>query len=141
VRVLAVDYGARRVGLALSDPLEITVNPHSVIPNRGDPAPVLDAIARVIAEEGVDEVVVGLPVNMDGSHGPAAQAAQEFAEALADRVAVPVHCYDERLTTAEAEEILIGRDVPRARRREMVDKVAAALILRSYLESPGRRRG
>lgn len=138
MRVLAIDYGSKRIGLAVCDPLEVTVNPLAVIPNTGDREQVLDAIVQVVQSEGVEEIVVGLPVNLDGSYGPAAHEAEEFARALADRVSVPIHCYDERLTSEEAEGILIRRNVPRARRRGMVDQVAAALILRSYLESPER---
>lgn len=138
MRVLAVDYGLKRIGLAVSDPLEITSNPLLVLENKGDLDAVLQEIARIVSEEEADEVVVGLPVNMDGSHGPAAQAAEEFAQALATRVNVPVHTFDERLTTVEATNTLIAKSVSRSRRRRVIDKMAAAVILEDYLRSRGR---
>ncbi|HHX39572.1 MAG TPA: Holliday junction resolvase RuvX [Armatimonadetes bacterium] len=138
MRVLAVDYGTKRVGLALSDLLEITANPLTVLPRKRGDREVIEAIARIVEEEAVEEVVVGLPVNMDGSHGPAAAAAEAFAAKLAACLKVPVFTHDERLTSEEAEGILISEGVQRSRRRGRVDPIAAALILRSYLGSPER---
>lgn len=140
MRVLAVDYGERRVGLAISDALEITANPLTVLERKRGAGVevVLEAIARIVREEGVDEVVVGLPINIDGTHGPAAQGAQAFADALAARVSVPVRTFDERLTTVEADEMLGTGRSARARRRQVIDKLAATVILRDYLGSRPR---
>lgn len=138
--MLAIDYGARRIGLAISDPLEITVNPLAVIERKGGWEEVLEAIAQLVRDEGVEQVVVGLPVHMNGTHGPAAQAAQSFASALAQRLEVPVCLHDERLTTVAAEEVAAS---PRSRLRRGrqwrlsrgIDKFAAAILLRDYLNS------
>ncbi|MDH7569613.1 MAG: Holliday junction resolvase RuvX [Armatimonadota bacterium] len=144
MRVLAVDYGEKRVGLAVSDVLELTANPLMVIERRGgDEEAVMAEIGRVVAAEEVEEVVVGVPLNPDGSAGPAAGAAAAFAVALAGRLTVPVHTIDEHLTTVEAEASLRrdeqgGSRRARLRRRRVIDKLAAAVILRDYLNS--RRR-
>jgi len=125
------------VGLAVSDPLEITANPLAVLDRRSD-GEVIAAVARIVEEEGVEDVVVGLPVNMDGSHGPAAVGAEAFAAKLAARLGVPVHTHDERLTSEEAQERMIGAGMSRKRRRRSVDRIAAAVILESYLRAPER---
>ncbi|MBI3946473.1 MAG: Holliday junction resolvase RuvX [Armatimonadetes bacterium] len=148
MRVLAVDYGEKRIGLAISDPLEITANPLAVIERKGGRGEALEAIARVVRDEEVEEVVVGLPVHLDGARGPAAEAAQAFADALARLLPVPVRLHDERLTTVAAEEAA-GPPKSRRRRRKReerlsrgIDKLAAAVLLRDYLNSrrePGGR--
>ncbi|MDR5708321.1 MAG: Holliday junction resolvase RuvX [Armatimonadota bacterium] len=133
-RVLAVDLGARRVGLAVSDPTGTIAQPFRVL-HRRSTREVLDAIAEVVAQLGPSRVVVGLPRNMDGTEGRMARAARRFGEALARRTRVPVEFWDERLTTVAAERVLRGR-VP-TRRRELRDGVAAALILEGYLRHSG----
>lgn len=135
-RVLAVDYGRRRLGLALSDPLGWTAQPLAVVPRR-DPEADLKRIAEVCRAHGVARVVVGLPVRLHGAPGPEAEEALRFAERLRARLGLPVETWDERLTTREAERRLVEADLSRARRRARVDAVAAALILQGYLD---RRR-
>ncbi len=144
MRVLAVDYGQKRVGLAISDALEITANPLCVLERKGDlssMAAVAARVAAIVAAEGAEELVVGLPLNTDGSRGPAAELAQRFADLLAAQVRVPVRLHDEHLSTTEAHERMgAARSAKaRARRRGTVDQVAAAVILRDYLGT--RRRG
>lgn len=132
-RVLAVDIGARRVGLAVSDPTGTIAQPFRTLPRRST-REVLDAIAEVVACLGVSQIVVGLPRNLDGTEGRMARVARRFGASLAHRTRVPVEFWDERLTTRAAERVLRGCSP--ARRRELQDGVAAALILESYLRRP-----
>jgi putative Holliday junction resolvase len=131
-RVLAVDPGSRRVGLAVSDPLGLTGQPHSVLDAE---APGLIAeIGRVAAELGVERIVVGLPVSLNGSEGPAAAAARRFAAELAAATGLPVEMFDERFTTVSAERVLAAARLPGRRRRAVRDRVAAAVLLQAYLD-------
>lgn len=132
VRIVALDVGDRRIGVAVSDPLGWTAQAHSVIDRRRLSAD-LSAVARLVEELEAERVVVGYPRRLDGSVGAAAQRIEEFAGELAKALSVPVELYDERLTTVEAEAALLEADVSRNRRRRVVDKVAAALILDGYL--------
>lgn len=132
-----MDYGDARIGLALSDPLGLTAQALSVIQARaGDP---VEQVAAAVLRHGVEEIVVGYPLNMNGSAGPRARLTAGFADALRRRTGVPVVLADERLTSAGAERLLLMGDVSRKKRRQVIDKVAAALILQAYLDS--RRRG
>ncbi len=131
-RVLAVDPGTVRIGLALSDPLRIVAQPLDVVP-AGSAG--LDAIARIVVDEGVTEIVVGLPINLNGTEGAAAAAARELAAELETRTGLPVHLVDERFTTRTAEQAMLEGGARRRTRRDRRDQVAAALILRHYLES------
>lgn len=132
-RVLAVDIGARRVGLAISDPTGTIAQPFRTLPRRST-REVLDAIAEVVACLGVSRIVVGLPRDLDGTEGRMARVARRFGASLAHRTRVPVEFWDERLTTRAAERVLRGCSP--TRRRELRDGVAAALILESYLRRP-----
>ena len=134
MRILALDYGTRRVGVAISDELEMIATPLGYL----DAQPrekLLDQIAQLVAERGVGLVVVGMPRNMDGSYGPAAEQVREFVEMLEKRLSVPVKTWDERLTTAQAEKLLLQADVSRKKRKKKVDQIAAAILLQSYLDS------
>jgi putative Holliday junction resolvase len=132
MRYLAIDYGMRRTGLAICDPGERMVSPLGVI---RDPKGLIDRVVEIIGSEGVGEVVIGLPLNMDGSHGPQAQRSRAFAERLAQRVSIPIHFQDERLSSFEAGRRLaaIGRSGRKG--REMLDALAAADILERFLET------
>jgi putative Holliday junction resolvase len=134
---MAVDVGTRRIGLAVSDecrrvafPL-VTVQVTSL-------ARALDRVAELAREQGATALVVGLPVNMDGSEGPSARRCRRAAALLEERSGLPVTLADERLTTAMAQRSLIEADVSRSRRREVIDQAAAVLLLRDHLgETPG----
>lgn len=140
MRVLAVDPGSKRVGLALSDPLGVTANPLPSL--AAEPAETLgERVAAVAREREAERVVVGLPRRMDGSEGPEAAAARRLAGAIRSASRLPVSLYDERLTSAQAERALVAGDVSRKRRRQLSDQVAAALILRSYLDAEAARHG
>lgn len=134
MRILGLDYGERRIGVAISDPTGTTGQPLTVIDKR-DSGSDIKKISDLVDEYGVDEVVVGLPVSLAGEIGPQAQIVLEFVEELKAELEVPVKTWDERLTTTAAGRALIESDVKRRRRKEVVDKVAAAIILQSYLDS------
>lgn len=133
IRRLGLDLGKARIGLALSDPLGISARPLPPLARRGKAAD-LAALAEAVARHAVGELVVGLPRNMDGSAGPAARAAGDFAEAARRALGLPVVLYDERLTTRAAEAALSEGGVRGRKRRALVDGVAAALILQGYLD-------
>lgn len=139
-RVLGVDLGTRRIGLALSDPLGVMASPLAVIERRGDVAADHRAILEAAREAEADRIVVGLPLSLSGRAGPAARAAATEVAALADAAGgLPVETYDERLTTVTAERALAAGGVRGQARRRVVDKVAAAVMLQAWLDGrPGR---
>lgn len=136
--MLGVDLGSRRIGVAASDRSGLIATPLTVIV-RGSSQKVDHAeLARIVREEEAEAVVVGLPLNMDGSEGTAAESARREVERMATVVGVPVYLHDERRTTVEADRVLMENKMKAQARRRVVDKVAAAVILQSWLDS---RRG
>ena len=131
-RVLGVDLGERRIGLALGDPTGFLASALEVLPSIGRAKDVA-AVAAIAAREGASTVVVGVPVNMDGSYGPQAEKSRRFGAALA-ATGVEVAYWDERLTTVEAQRYLVDGGMSRRRRRETLDAAAAAILLQSYLD-------
>ena len=127
---MALDVGEKTVGVAMSDELEITCSPRETLRRDGLE---LDRLEKIVTTDGVGEVVVGLPISLNGTLGPSAQKVLEFVEQLRKRLTVPVVTWDERLTTAEAEKMLIAAETRRAKRRQVIDQVAATLILQNYL--------
>jgi putative Holliday junction resolvase len=132
-KILAVDWGSARLGLAVSDDLGLTAQGLESL-SRVSEVQALDAIEGHVHALGVEAFVVGLPRNMDGSDGPSAEAARVFARTLEYRFRLPVHLWDERLTSLAAERMLIGAGVRRRARRGLVDQVAATLILQGFLD-------
>jgi len=132
--VVAIDLGARRIGVAVTDGLGLTAQPHATIQRHGGQRD-LDAIAAVVREQDAGRVVLGLPLAPDGERGRAAKSAEAFAARLRLALDVPVELIDESFSTVEAEEVLLAADLSRARRREVIDKVAAAVILRRWLDA------
>jgi putative Holliday junction resolvase len=135
-RVLGIDAGERRVGVALSDELRLLASPLVVLDRRKGLAPILDVLSDLARRESVDHMVVGLPLNADGSEGPQARRARDFARVAEKVVGVPVELWDERLSTQQAEEIVRaqGRNTRKLRERGQIDAVAAAVILQDYLD-------
>jgi len=133
VRILALDVGEKRIGLAVSDPLGITAQGLGVLIRQSLETD-LARLQEVAREWHVQEIVVGLPRHMDGRPGEQAEAILELGRTLGAALGVPVATWDERLTTVEAERVLLEADLSRRRRRRVVDQVAAVLILQSYLE-------
>jgi putative Holliday junction resolvase len=136
VRVLAIDHGSKRMGIALSDELKTIAQPLEYIP--AEPfAEFLKRLRELLHQKEVELVLVGLPRNMDGSYGPAALKVQAFVAALRGAITVPVRTWDERLTSVQANRFLVEGKVRRKERKEKVDQTAAAILLQSYLDSLG----
>ena len=133
-RVLGIDLGSRRIGVAISDPGRVLASPDQVIQRSGDDARDRRAIGAVAAEWEATLVVVGLPLSLDGTDGPAATAARAEAERLADATGLPVETYDERFTTVSAERSLAEANVRGPDRRKVIDMVAAAVLLQAWLD-------
>ena len=137
-RVMGVDVGTVRVGIALSDEMCITASPHAMVPRQGDRR-TAEAIRAIAVENVVERIVVGLPLRMNGTEQPSTLDARAMGEAIRSVTGLPVVEWDERLTSAQAERALIEGNVRREKRRLVVDQVAAALMLQSYLDSPPAR--
>jgi putative Holliday junction resolvase len=131
-RVLALDPGTRRVGVAVSDPLGISAQPYAVL-DAAAPG-LLGQIGRLGTELGVERIVVGLPTSLNGSEGPAAAAARRFAGEVAQATGLPVHLLDERFTTVTAERVLLEAGLSRGKRRAVRDRLAATVLLQAYLD-------
>ena len=132
-RILAIDYGARNVGLASSDEMGVTVQPLESIPNPGV-RKLLVCLRRIVEEGRIDSLIVGLPLNMDGSSGEPARQAERFMERLRETFALPVIPVDERLSSVEAAQLWRKMSPRRKRKYRTADSVAAALILQRHLE-------
>jgi putative holliday junction resolvase len=139
VRIAGLDVGEKTIGVALSDPLGLTAQGLEVIRRRAA-AQDLARLSEIARLHAVERWVVGLPRNMNGTYGPGAAMARSFAEQLRDHSGLPVELWDERLTTAAAERTLLEADLSRRKRRQVIDKLAAAYILQGYLDA-GRGRG
>ena len=137
-RVLGLDYGSRRIGVAVSDPLGLTVQPLPPIRREGDRKDVA-AIGDLAAELGVTSVVLGLPLLLNGDEGPAAVRARAFGERLQAETSLPVTMWDERLTTAQSERHLVASGVRRGDRKEIRDSLSAMFLLQSALDSRRRK--
>jgi len=138
VRALGIDPGSKRIGLAVSDRSGTIASPLLVLP-RSRSRRLDDAeIARIVREEEIEVIVIGLPVNMDGSHGASAKAAIADARRLATVVDVPIELHDERRTTVTAEQSMREAGLDGVERRQRVDKVAAAIMLQSWLDGRAR---
>lgn len=140
MRIMALDVGDKTIGVAASDLLQLTAQGIEVI-RRTSIERDFARLEQLIAEYEVSVMVVGLPKNMNGSIGPRGELTQQFADELAQRVpAVKIVLWDERLSTVAAEKSLIAADVSRAKRRKVIDKMAAVFILQGYLDSlPAKR--
>ena len=125
---MCVDYGTVRIGLAVSDPLGATAQPLDVVSD-------IDEVLERARDLGISEIVVGLPLRQSGERGPEADAARDFARDLEEASGIPVQLWDERLSSVEAERVMAAQGVRSRQRRGSVDKVAAAIVLQSFLDS------
>lgn len=132
--MLGIDLGTRRVGVAVSDPTGTVATPLATIENRG-PTHLAIELRRFVRETGAQGLVIGLPVRTDGIEGPEAQAVRADAERIGRALGLPVTLWDERLTTRIAERALLEGGVRRRRRREVVDRLAAQILLQDYLDT------
>ena len=133
-RIIGVDYGEKRVGLALSDPLGITAQPLDTIQRETD-AQTADRLEEIVLSHGAEKVIVGLPLSLSGKDSPQTKRTRRFISRLRKKLDIKVESWDERLTSAEAERTMIDLGVRRSRRRERRDIVAAQLILQGYLDA------
>ncbi|HTH05162.1 MAG TPA: Holliday junction resolvase RuvX [Ilumatobacteraceae bacterium] len=140
MRALGIDLGSKRIGVAVSDRTGTIASPLSVLQRTGSVARDHEAIRNLVVEEEAQAVVVGLPLNMNGTLGPAAQAAVREAQALSTVVGVPVTTFDERRTTVTADQAMMEARMNAQARRRVVDKVAAAVMLQHWLDA-GRPGG
>ena len=136
MRYLAIDYGDKRTGLAICDHAETIASPLAVIQGQKD---LLKRIADVVETENVEAIVMGLPLNMDDSQGPQARLIFKFADQLKERLSIPIHFQDERLSTFSAEEKLAAADFTRGKKKKRLDAIAAAEILEAFLEQKNAR--
>lgn len=135
-RILAIDFGSRRMGLALSDPLGITAQGIETLQRKNKRAD-FARLQDIIRQHQVAEIVLGLPLKLSGEPGPQAEKVTQFAEELRQKFKLPVHLWDERLTSAQANRILREAELSIQKRAQAVDRMAAVLILQSFLERKG----
>ncbi|NOZ87516.1 MAG: Holliday junction resolvase RuvX [Deltaproteobacteria bacterium] len=134
MRILGLDIGEQRIGMAISDELGWTAQPLETLERRKE-KDLAAAVGRVAGATGAVKIVFGLPLNMNGSEGPSARSAREFASKVKALTGLPVEPWDERLTTVGAERALLEADMSRQKRKKKIDQVAAQLILQGYLDS------
>jgi putative pre-16S rRNA nuclease len=140
IRILGLDLGEKRIGVALSDALGLTAQGLMVIQRQGRKLD-LDQVMALVKKHEVQEIVIGLPQHLDGRLGAGAEEVLLWAKELQERSGLPVHTMDERLTTVQAERVLLEADVSRRKRRQVIDKMAAGLILQAFLDCRGRYPG
>jgi putative holliday junction resolvase len=134
MRILAIDYGTVRMGLAISDDLGMIAQPLDFIP--AEPLDeFITKLKTILTEKQVGEILVGMPRNMDGTYGPSAERVRAFIATLKETIATPIRTWDERLTSAQANRLLIQADMRRDKRKQRVDGAAAAILLQSFLDS------
>lgn len=131
---MGLDVGTKRVGVALSDETGTIAQAREVIERRDD-AQLLARIKEIISEYAVEEIVIGLPINMNGTYGEAAEKSIDFSEKLKKETSVKIKLWDERLSTREAESVLIEASLTRRKRRKFIDRLAAQIILQGYLDN------
>jgi putative Holliday junction resolvase len=134
-RLLGIDYGSRRIGLAISDPDQIIATPLAVVQAEGQPVVDAAKLAQLAPQHEVAEFVIGLPLNKDGSEGKQARVTRDMGEALAQATSLPVHFYDERYTTHAAIGAMRQAEVRRRQRGGRLDKVAASIMLQAFLDA------
>jgi len=138
-RILGLDYGDRRLGFALSDFSEIIATPLRVETCESEKQ-ALKCIVSVCKETEAVKLVVGMPLNMDGTKGPRAEKTEAVVEGLRKRLEIPIETWDERLSTREAERVMIDAGASRAKRKKSIDKLAAQILLQNYLDAQAMRR-
>lgn len=133
MRIMGLDFGEKRIGIAFSDPMGWTAQGHSILQRKGLKKD-LTHLQSLCEEYQVEKIVLGLPLNMDGTMGPKARETQEFAQAIQEALQIPVEFWDERLSSKSAKRVLLEADLSRKRRKELMDKIAAVHILQAYLD-------
>jgi putative holliday junction resolvase len=134
MRILALDHGTRRIGVAVSDESQTIATPLEYIPAE-PPSAALDRLKHILQEKQIHLIIVGMPRNMDGTYGPAAEKVRQFITTIKEQVTTPIRTWDERLTTVQANRYMIQASVRRRDRKQKVDATAAAILLQSYLDA------
>jgi putative Holliday junction resolvase len=132
-RIMGIDYGQRRIGLALSDPAQILSSSLMTITNRGDNA-VVSELRRIVSENSISAIVVGMPLNMNGSVGPRGKETIDFMNVINERLQLPVIPWDERLTSVSAQQVLTQSGKSPSRNKDKIDRIAAAILLQAFLD-------
>lgn len=140
MRIMGLDVGERTIGMAVSDPLGWTAQGIDTIRRKGNIDEDINSLKKVIAEYSVEQIVVGLPKNMNGTLGPSAVRSQDLADIIFKKTGLPVEMWDERLSTMAAERTLLEGNVSRTKRKQVIDKMAAVIILQSYLDFCGKNK-
>lgn len=140
MRILGIDFGEKRIGLAIANPILSIAQPLSVLQRKNIDTDIKE-LEGIIKEYDIEEIVLGLPLNMNGSKGKKAQEAIDFGELLKERLKLKISFYDERLSTAQGERVLLQADLTRAKRKNVRDKIAAQIILQSYLDQREAQSG
>lgn len=138
MRIMALDFGTKRIGIAMSDELLLTAQGLDSLERKVLKSD-LEEIAKLAQDNNVEEIVVGLPLNMNGTYSAKTKEVVEFVDELSKVVSVPIKTWDERLTSMQAERILLDADASRAKRRKVTDKLAAQIILQSYLDAKKKK--
>ena len=138
MRYLGLDLGTKTLGVAISDPLGLIANDLVVLRHNEEYDKLIEEVEKIVREKKVDALVLGFPKNMNNTIGERAKITLEFKEKLEKKIKIPVFMQDERLTTRQAENLLIKNDTSRKKRKKVIDKVAATIILQSYLERQGK---
>ena len=134
MRIIGIDYGQKRIGVALSDCSGTIATPYKVVECKCEKM-AINEILRICEDTGADKIIVGLPLNMNGSSGKMAESVKSFCDSLRHTTGLPVEKWDERLSSAQAERVLLEGDVRRSKRKQVIDKIAAQMILQGYLDS------
>ncbi len=138
MRYLGLDLGTKTLGVAISDPLGLIANDLTVLRHNEEYDRLILEVQKLVDEKKVEAIVLGFPKNMNNTIGERAQITLDFKEKLENTLHLPVYMQDERLTTRQAENLLIKNDTSRKKRKKVIDKVAATIILQSYLERQGK---
>ena len=134
MRYLGLDLGSKTIGLALSDKTGLIATSYGILRHDNDPLSCLKELKEVIAKEKVEGLVLGFPKNMNNTIGPRGEATLDFKKHLEEELSLPVYLEDERLTTKQAEDVLLLGDVSRKKRKKVIDGIAATMILQNYLD-------
>lgn len=134
MRYLGLDLGSRTLGVAISDPTGLIASSYTIIRHNEEYDRLISDVQEIVLEKKIDEIVLGLPKNMNNTIGPKGELSFQFKEKIEQQLNIPVHLIDERLTTKQATDLLISNDTSRKKRKKVIDSVAATIILQSYLD-------
>ena len=134
MRYLGLDLGSRTLGVAISDPTGLIASSYTIIRHNEEYERLISEVDSIVKDKKIDEIVLGLPKNMNNTIGPKGELSYKFKEMLEKEINIPVHLIDERLTTKQATDLLISNDTSRKKRKKVIDSVAATIILQSYLD-------